>query len=206
MHRAPGHPGAVLPCLANRIETGERRQQRWMDVEHPVRISIEERSMKSPHESRQQHEVDAMPSQGFHPGSLVLDAGAKAPSRQDTRIDAEPIRTREDGGIRLIAEECGDAATENAASGGEGQGFEVGALSRSENGEVGNGGGQRHAAIYQCAGAAASGPRALIARSSAIGVAPGGADPHSMRRAPSGPISSHTAPSWSVRNTTALWV
>ena len=59
MHGRAGDLDAVLERLALRVEAGERRQQRRVNVEDAHRKGVEQRLADKPHEAGEADEVDA---------------------------------------------------------------------------------------------------------------------------------------------------
>ncbi len=59
MHRRAGDANAVLERLFLRVETGERRQQRRMNVQDSIGKRIEHRLTHESHEAGQADEIDA---------------------------------------------------------------------------------------------------------------------------------------------------
>ncbi len=51
MHRRAAHAHAVLERLPLRVETGKRRQQRWMNVQDAIGKRVEQRRPHQPHET-----------------------------------------------------------------------------------------------------------------------------------------------------------
>ena len=67
------------------IETGERRQQRGVDVEDALRERIEQGRVQAAHEAREQDELDAARAQRLEPRALVFEPGAEAPGGRTDR-------------------------------------------------------------------------------------------------------------------------
>ena len=93
VHGRAGDLHAVLERLALRVDAGERRQQRRVDVEDRVRERVEERRADQPHEAGEADERDAARAQ------LVRDRARRTSSRDgeravidDERLDARPPR------------------------------------------------------------------------------------------------------------------
>jgi hypothetical protein len=88
MHRAAGKPHPRRQCLTLRVQAREGRQQRGVDVDHPIAPSLHQAGIEKAHEAGERHQLDAMPPQGCigHRGEdaaialadhLVRDAGLR---------------------------------------------------------------------------------------------------------------------------------
>ena len=71
MYRGAGHPDAVIECLTLRLEAGERRQQRRMNVEDAIRKRLEQLRAKSPHIPGKANQTDAARAKDLDDGAIV---------------------------------------------------------------------------------------------------------------------------------------
>src|SRR6185312_8254306 len=101
MNRATAHLDAIFKRLALGIESGKRRQQRWVNVQYPIWERFEKYRRNQPHIARQAHQIDFVLAQAGNHGSIVL--GASDPFALDyMRVQSTLLRSRNAGYIRLV--------------------------------------------------------------------------------------------------------
>src|SRR5678810_1144245 len=97
MNGSAAHLHTVLDGLPLRLESGESRQERRMDVHDAVRERLNELRSHEAHESGEAHESDVARTQLHGERMVVVIARRKGAMREHQRFDAgrtRPLKTR----------------------------------------------------------------------------------------------------------------
>ncbi len=118
VHGRARHPNAVLEGLPLGMQTGERRQKRWMDVQNPMGKSLEQHRANQAHVARETHEANVEGPQRID-DSPVVPVAVRVPAwRQVDRFDPSRPSVRQSFGIPFVRNDDRDRGVE--ASRGDG--------------------------------------------------------------------------------------
>jgi hypothetical protein len=134
--RAAGDPHAVIERLLLRVHAGERGQERRVDVDHPVRIRVEEHRREHAHEAGEHDPVDPGFDERFDERGVEALAIGEVAVRDRLREDARVTRPGEAGDARLVRDDEAEAGAEPAVADRVEDRSEVRAPSGDEDAEV----------------------------------------------------------------------
>jgi len=104
VYRRAGDCDAVARGLRLGVRAGERRQQRWMDVQDPVRVAIDQRRRHDAIEARHHDEFDRRSRERARHGVVKILAGRERPMVDEDSIQAARLRSREHRRLWAIAD------------------------------------------------------------------------------------------------------
>jgi hypothetical protein len=136
MHRGAGNADAVIEGLPLCVESRERRQQRRVDIECPIRKRVEERSRHTSHETGQADQIDPALPEHFRKGVIVRLLTDVRFRIHPLRLDAGIAGTFETGGITSIRDDDANRRVETAVSSCADDGLEVAAAARNQDGKT----------------------------------------------------------------------
>ena len=114
MHGRTGHADAVVERLLLRVEAAERREQRWVDVQDPVRKRLQERLANQTHEAGQADKHDIPFAQRLGKRAIVSVAVGVLARAEEQGFNSSLAGTGEPGRLRSIRDDDGDRCTERA--------------------------------------------------------------------------------------------
>jgi len=114
MHSDTAHLDAMRKCLTLRIDAGERREERWMDIQDGIGIRLEQRRPDEPHIAGQTDKAHAASLQLPDDGAIVIVARRPSTMTDNDRLDPSSTRTLEASGIVAIGNDAGDGRLEPA--------------------------------------------------------------------------------------------
>ena len=109
---------AVLERLTLRVDAGECRQQRRVDVEDGVWKGVEQRRPDEPHEAGQAHEPDTAVQQRHRDRAVERITRGERAVIEDDRLDAASLGPGQAGRPGAVRDHDGDPGPELAAGDG----------------------------------------------------------------------------------------
>ena len=147
VHGRPGDLHAMPERLLLRIDAGERRQQRRMDVEHGVGKRVEQPRADQAHEAGEADQADLAVAQLLRKPRVEIVAGSEVAMADDERFDARAAREVEPTGIGAVRDDDDDARVELAALDRGDERLEIAAAAGNEHAKAARRGRLRHRAI-----------------------------------------------------------
>jgi len=136
MYGCPGNAHTIGNRLALRVQAGKSREQRRMDIEHPVGKRFEEWSADQAHEPREAHQINLTRLKDVDDRPVVLLSASVRVRRDDDGLDsgiAGALQTRR---IRSIRNDNGNRRAQTPVRDGVDDGLEIGTPSRNQDAEA----------------------------------------------------------------------
>ena len=136
MNRGARNADAVFEGLSLCVASRERRQQRRVDIECPVRKRIEQRGGHTPHETGQTDQIYPAVPEHFRKGSIVRLSTNVRFRIHPLRVDARIAGMCEAGGVPSIRDDDANRRVKAAVSSCDNDGSEVGAAAGNQDGNT----------------------------------------------------------------------
>src|SRR5437016_666025 len=134
MHCRASDLHAMSQRLSLRVEAGERREQRRMNVQDAK--GVEKRPADATHESGETYQIDVMIAKDVDDRAVVGVTIGVVAGVQESRIDARLPRARQSHRLRLVRDDDGDGCVEAALVDGVDDRLEIAAAAGDQNGET----------------------------------------------------------------------
>ena len=133
VHRGAGYLRPVLERLGLTVHPWKRRQERWVDIENPVRKSVDEHWAQEPHEASQTHQIDLVSAKSLDEGDVVGLPRVIGRVLEHGGLDARRRGTLESTSVRLVGHDDCNRRVQSAVGHCVDDGLEVATPPRNQH-------------------------------------------------------------------------